>query len=236
MKHFVLLLVLISNICFAALPKPRAEYVNDFAGLIRSSDEVELTEKLKSVEYYTGIEITVVTINDFELYRDQFSTWESFATSLFNKWGVGNLPENDGVMLLVSERGRKIRIELGAGYPSRFNHIMKVIIDETIYPSFKIDAYSQGIVSGTDAIVAAVTEPVSFFEWYKWYILGGVGALLSTLIALSVDRKKNAGLFWVLLGFAGFIILGIWGLLKDGNASDGFGGGSSDGGGASGGD
>lgn len=236
MRALGIILLFISNLALASLPEARDEYINDYANLIQNGYERELREKLKDTEYYSGVEITVVTIESFSKYGSKFSSWESFATALFNKWGVGNLPENNGVMLLVAREGRKIRIELGAGYPKRFDSIMKSIIEETIYPQFKRDNYTTGITQGVDEIVNAVTRPVSFFEWYKWHILAGIGVLISTLIALSIDKKKNPGWFWLLLALAGFLVLGIIRSLKEGEASDGFGGGSSDGGGASGGD
>lgn len=236
MRVLGIILLFVSNIALASLPEARDEYINDYANLIQNGYESVLREKLEDTEYYSGVEITVVTIESFSKYKSEFTSWESFSTALFNKWGVGNLPENNGVMLLVTREGRKIRIELGAGYPKRFDSIMKGIIDETIYPQFKRDNFTTGITQGVDEIVNAVTRPVSFFEWYKWYILAGIGTLISTLIALSIDKKKNPGWFWLLFALAGFLVLGVIRGLKDGEASDGFGGGSSDGGGASGGD
>lgn len=236
MKIIGVVLLFISSMVFASLPEPKDEYINDFGSLILDSYEGDLREKLEDTEYYSGVEITIVTIESFDKYSGSYSSWESFATALFNKWGVGNLPKNDGVMLLVAREGRKIRIELGRGYPARFNPIMKSVIEETIYPQLKRDNYTKGITQGADAIIDAVTRPVSFFDWYKWHILAGIGALISTLIALSIDKKKNPGWFWLFLALAGFLVLGILRHLKDGESSDGFGGGSSDGGGASGGD
>ena len=40
---------------------------------------------------------------------------EAFATALFNTYGIGNMPKNNGVLLLVAVRDRKARIELGSG-------------------------------------------------------------------------------------------------------------------------
>ncbi|MEH6670687.1 TPM domain-containing protein [Halopseudomonas sp.] len=236
MRALGIILLFVSNIALASLPEARDEYINDFANLIQDGYEPELRNKLKDTEYYSGVEITVVTIESFSTYKPEFTSWESFATALFNKWGVGNLPENDGVMLLIAREGRKVRIEIGSGYASRYDSIMKGIIDETIYPQLERDHYNTGIIQGVDEIISSVTRPVSFFEWYKWHILAGIGALISTLIALSLDKKKDSGWFWILLALAGFLVLGIFSHLKGGKASDGFGGGGSDGGGASGGD
>lgn len=113
---------------------------------------------------------------------------------------------------------------------------MKEIIDNDIAPLFRKHDYNGSVVAGVNKIVDVTTVPVSFFTWYKWYILAGIAACISLIIALVIDKKKGAPLFWVLLGMAGFLILGMFKGISDGESSDGFGGGSSDGGGASGGD
>lgn len=106
------ILLLFSYNVPAALPVAADDYINDYAGLISGDVEYELRDRLRSVEYYAGVEIVLVTIHSFDKYRESFDTWESFATALFNNWGIGNLPANDGVLLLVAKEGRKIRIEL----------------------------------------------------------------------------------------------------------------------------
>ena len=111
---------------------------------------------------------------------------------------------------------------------------MKLIIDNDIAPLLKDDYYTDGVIIGVEKIIDATTITVSFFEWYKWYILGAIGAFISLIIALVIDKKKNPGLFWVLLGMAGFLILAVFKGVDDGESSDGHGGGFSDGGGASG--
>jgi len=75
-----------------------------------------------------------------------------------------------------------------------------------------------------------VTIEVSFFEWYKWYIFGGIGLLISLLLALHVEKRADSPIILVLLAMAGLKLLS---LIK-GERSDDHGGGSSSGGGASG--
>lgn len=227
-------LIFLPFACFASYPEANNEYVNDYADVIEFEVIEKLQEELEDVEYYSGVEITVLTIESYRSYKTGDHSWESFATGLFNDWGIGNPAQNNGVLFLVSTGDRKIRIELGAGYPDHYDEIMKSIIDNDIAPLLKDEYFTDGIELGVEKIVDATTVEVSFFDWYKWYILGGIGALISLIIALVIDKKKNPALFWVLLGLAGFLIISVLKGLASGNRSDGFGGGSSDGGGASG--
>lgn len=216
----------------ANYPIAEDEYVNDYANIMDYDGRSELRQTLHDVEYYSGIEITVLTINNYREYSS--SSFETFATALFNDWAIGNMPQNNGVLVLVSIDNKKVRIELGAGYPDHYDEIMQTIIDKQMLPYFKMGNYSLAVNQGVNSIIEAVTEPVSFLEWYKWYILAGIGAVISLIVALKIDREENPGFFLLLIGLAGLLILWIFRRLEDGHRSDGFGGGHSTGGGASG--
>lgn len=234
MKTIILLLCFFSTIAFADYPKADNEYINDFADIIDDDVEKQIYQKLYDVEYYSGVEISVATIDSFRKYSTGAHTWEQFSTGLFNHWGVGNLPENNGVLFLVSKYDRKIRIEVGKGYSEHYNEIMKSIIDNNVSKLLTAGNYTAGIVSGMQEIINVTTVPVSFFEWYKWYIIWGIFILLSLIAALFIDQDKDTALFWIILATAGTMIIFLIKMLMGGNRSDGFGGGSSSGGGASG--
>ncbi len=233
-KLLVCILLIIPALSFAGYPEPIDEYVNDFARVIDNDIQRQIRKKLYNTEYYSGVEIVVITIRNFKEYKTGDKNWEEFSTGLFNKWGIGNKKDNDGVMLLVSVIDRKVRIELGAGYGFQYNSIMKSIIKNTLTPNFKNGEFTKGVEEGVGEIINQVTIPVSFFEWYNKYIFAGIGALISLVIALKIDKKDNIGLFWIFLALAGILILEIIRGIGSGRASEGHGGGSSDGGGASG--
>lgn len=111
--------------------------------------------KLQALKAARGIEFTVLTINSMRDYGHTGAI-EPFATGLFNTWGIGNAETNDGVLLLVSRRDRQLRIELGAGYGNALNQEMKEIIDTTITPEFRNNAYYAGIDAGINKIIYAV--------------------------------------------------------------------------------
>ncbi len=88
----------------------------------------------------------LTTIRDYKTsdYNTPDTSIESFATHLFNRWGIGDRATNRGIMLVVARSDRKVRLELGAGYDSSYDKRAKGVIDEFILPSFKKDNYEAG--------------------------------------------------------------------------------------------
>lgn len=150
---------------FSALPSqaqsgyPTASdpYLNDYAQLMRPEDAANIRQSLAELEVTHGIEAVVVTINSIQDYGTGDSTIESFATNLFNTWGIGDAEENNGILTLVAISDRNVRIEVGAGYGTSLDSAMKTVIDEYMVPRFKQDDYSGGILQGTEAIIRQVT-------------------------------------------------------------------------------
>jgi len=216
-------------------PSPRENYVNDFAGVIQPEDAQMLRQKLQSLEKQTGVEGTVVTIKSMAEHQPGTSI-ETFATALFNKWGVGNKSRNNGFMILLAVQDRKCRIELGDGYGSQYNARMKEIVDQAMVPRFKAGEYSRGVYDGTLGVIDSVTRKVSWAQYHQWHLLGGAGMLVCIFAGISCIRKGQMGWGYAFFAGAGAILL--WLMKSKGdtsNSSGGFGGGSSSGsGGASG--
>jgi uncharacterized membrane protein YgcG len=238
----VLMVLLRSQIAFGqgGYPQPTDKYVNDYAKVITSSDEKSIRTMLADLEAQTGIEATVLTINSIYDYDTDDKTIESFATNLFNTWGIGDREKNNGFMILVAVDDRRVRIELGSGYSSEMDQAMQRVINEDMLPYFRQADYSQGIYEGTRAGIDALA--------------GGPQLLPDrTTQTLTTDKHKVQLMFWVPL----FIVIGIIVVLKmlvdvyrneressprrrrsrrdDTHYGGGFGGGSSGGGGSFGG-
>ena len=150
---------LVSNVCaYAAYPNFTDTRLNDFANVVRPEHAVAIRTELTQLRDNTGMEAVVVTINSISDYGTGDATIESFATNLFNSWGVGNAERNDGAMLLVAVRDRKVRIEVGSGFGSSLNASTQRIIDNEIIPNFKRGDYSQGILAGARALRAELEQ------------------------------------------------------------------------------
>ncbi len=132
-------------------------YINDYNGLMPTALETKLRGWLTDLKTQHNIEMTVVTIDRIRDYAAYGTSLETFATGLFNRWGIGDRATNKGVMLLVVENDRDVRIELGAGYPSSDDKRAKGVLDEFILPYFKQENYEAGIEKGVRATIFMLT-------------------------------------------------------------------------------
>lgn len=131
-------------------------YVNDYSALLGAEAEGTIRTQLEQLYRDTGIEMTVLTVPGLDRYGWQGSL-EGFATTLFNTWGIGNADRNDGVLVLVSDVDRRMRIELGAGYSKSRDAQMQAVIDRAFLPSFRDGDYENGILNGVEETVFAVS-------------------------------------------------------------------------------
>lgn len=139
---------------YAAYPNFTDTRLNDFANVVRPEHAVAIRNTLTELRDKAGMEAVVVTINSISDYGTGDVTIESFATNLFNSWGIGNAERNDGTMLLVAVKDRKMRIEVGSGFGSTLNAPTQRIISNVLLPRFKSGDYSTGILDGTNALRA----------------------------------------------------------------------------------
>jgi uncharacterized protein len=133
-------------------PERLDPYVNDFASLLSDEHASSLRSLFSELKSDNGVEIVVVTIDSIRDYGTDNDSIESFATNLFNTWGIGDGQKNDGVLILVARKDRAMRIEVGAGYGNSLNADMQAIIDEQMISAFRNENYSQGIYDGARAV------------------------------------------------------------------------------------
>src|SRR5512139_995640 len=134
-------------------------YVNDFSSLLTTEHTASLRSLFSELKTDNGVEIVVVTLDSIHDYATGDAAIESFATNLFNTWGIGTAQKNDGVLILVAWKDREVRIEVGAGYGDTLNADMQAIIDEQMIPAFRDENYSQGIYDGARAISHRLLAP-----------------------------------------------------------------------------
>ncbi|MBI5228363.1 TPM domain-containing protein [Candidatus Micrarchaeota archaeon] len=129
-------------------------YVNDYANIIDSSTELELEQMISDFEKNNSVEIAVVTVSDL-----QGTDIETYAVELFKKWGIGKKKEDNGVLLLIAVKERKVRIEVGYGLEYILTDLKtKEVIDNVIVPDFKEENYDDGIYYGVLAITQIIED------------------------------------------------------------------------------
>jgi len=157
-------LLLVTFVLLAAVPAfaqsgypSRADsQINDDADLLDTETTTALRWLLTDFRTQ-GVEMVVVTIGSVSDYDTGDETIESFATNLFNTWGIGDAGENDGILLLVAVDDREVRLEVGAGYDDAMNARMDDVLDENILPAFRDERYGDGIYNGVRAVIGTVT-------------------------------------------------------------------------------
>ena len=108
-----------------------------------------------------GIQLVVATVNSLEGQEI-----EPYANELFRTWKLGEKAKNNGVLLLVAPKERRVRIEVGYGLEGTLTDALaKVIITNAITPRFKTGDFSDGISRGVDDIITVLTTDAS--EWEK---------------------------------------------------------------------
>lgn len=131
-------------------------WVNDQADVLGDAAEDRLTEALQGLADETGVQASVLTLHTRWGYPGD--SLETFATGLFNDWGIGNADRNDGILVLVLTTDREMRIELGSGYPAGYDAVAQEIIDEVFLPAFGQSDFEGGIEAGTEAVITRIAR------------------------------------------------------------------------------
>jgi uncharacterized protein len=150
---FGVLLFFLSAAPLQALQLPPApnRYVSDFAGLLTEPQRHTLEQMLAQFERETSNQILVVTVPDL-----QGETVEEFSMRLAERWKPGHQGRDNGVILLVAPRERKVRIEVGYGLEGALTDALsKSILEDEILPVFKRGDFYGGIQQGVLALAAA---------------------------------------------------------------------------------
>lgn len=137
------------------VPNPRqvdGGWVADVAEILSPASEAEINGMISALEAENGSEMAVVTVPETEPL-----TPKAFATELFNRWGIGKQGEDNGVLFLVSVGDRRMEVEAGYGAEAVLPDArVGRILDQYVVPEFRQGDYEQGILQGTEAIVAAM--------------------------------------------------------------------------------
>jgi uncharacterized protein len=140
------------------LPDFTSVLVTDLAGVIDPDAEARIAATLRTARTDPGTEIAVATIRSRAAYGAS-GTLASFATRLFNHWGVGDPTRNDGILVLVVVDDREMRIALGAGYDPVWDGRAQRVIDALMLPAFRDGDYAGGIEAGVQGVIDHIARP-----------------------------------------------------------------------------
>ena len=112
-----------------AFPELTGRVVDD-AGLLSYPDKVSITADLKALEDKSSDQLIVVTLPSLQGYPI-----EEFGYRLGRHWGIGTAKLDNGVVLIVAPKERKVRIEVGTGLEGTLTDALSRIVIENSDPA-----------------------------------------------------------------------------------------------------
>ena len=161
MKRLIIFLSLIISLYSQAqsgtgkklFPAKPIGWVSDFENDLTPIWIAYIDSTISGFEKHTSIEIGVVTLSLDSTMISSDKEWNALAMDLFNTWGIGEKDKNNGLLLLVSKKLRRVRIVTGEGIRNKLtDEEAKAIIETIMIPSFKKGLYGQAIDAGLQAI------------------------------------------------------------------------------------
>jgi len=243
--------ILVAWSCAAAevMPPKPANYFNDYAGVVPAAVAQRLNRTLEDFEKATSSQVVVAVFPKLETD----SSLEDYTHRIFQRWAIGQKGKDNGAVLFVFIKDRKMRIEVGYGLEGALpDALAKRIIEDEIKPAFQRGDYGAGLSAGVAAMLQAtrgeykgagrtvartkanrnVIPPlVVFLVVFIIIVANTIRRVASGTVYHSSGRSYRGGWYWG-GGSSGWSGGGSWG----GGGGGGFsgGGGSSGGGGASG--
>lgn len=150
MRGVVIGLFLLSLGALAGVPLREAHSqtsVYDYAHLLDDSTRNKLDSQLQKSYHDTNREVVVVLVASMEPYG--FKNVEGMARSWSDQWHLAS----QDILFLVSLNDRKCRIQLGKGWPSRWDGHCVRVLDKDVLPAFKAGAYAMGVQAGCQRLL-----------------------------------------------------------------------------------
>ena len=222
--------------------------INDFAGLLSPPTVGRLEKLSQTLLEQSGDAVVATTVKTIAP-----ETIEEYAVGLFEYWGIGDEGTDNGILILVAEKERKTRIEVGYGLEGTIPDAeASRIVRDLMLPHFRRGDYNRGVELAVQAVIGRIADergleleglnseaPAPVRRSSSAGNLSPLIFLLLVVLVLSLNvialrrrgtaRGTGRGGFWT--GSGG----GFGGGFSGGGFSGGFGGGMSGGGGASGG-
>ena len=127
--------------------------VVDEANLLSDEDKAQITADLETLEAKSSDQLVVVTLSSLQGFEI-----EEFGYKLGRHWGIGQKNKDNGALLIIAPKERKVRIEVGRRLePLLTDAVTRIIIEKAILPRFRSSDFPGGIKAGVSDIIAVLT-------------------------------------------------------------------------------
>lgn len=228
MKKLLILVFILSgmyaNAQFTIPDKPSFQTsVYDYGDVLNPSEEKKLESKLIRYSDSTSTQIVVISVEDLKGEDIGILTpkWAQ-------EWGIGQEKEDNGILILLSKKDRKIWIAPGYGVEERLTAgINGELTRNIIIPEFKAGSYYSGLDKGADAIFKVLQGKYKGSRKKESNFPVGIIVVVVVFLVLVFSKRNSGGNG----GRSGGLDLGDMIILSSlGRSGSGFGGGSFGGG------
>jgi uncharacterized membrane protein YgcG len=152
------------------IPAPSG-FITDRAGVINAQRRDQIIRLLNELGRRTGAEVAVLTVQSTQPLDDR-----EYARRVFRRWRIGKDGRENGLLILLAVRDRRVEIIPGRG-AQRILPPAKIdaIIEGRIVPEFKQGHYGLGILEGA------------------WAIAREIAAAAHVKLRFSPPREESAG-------------------------------------------
>lgn len=149
---FLLFLALPFYLYSLEIPERPLGRVSDYAKILKPEEISTIEAILLNYERETTNQIVIAIFKSLEGWDI-----EDFSIRLAEKWKIGQKGKDNGIIIVVAMKERKVRIEVGYGLEGVVPDITaRQIIDREIAPHFRKSDYFNGLRNGVDALIKAI--------------------------------------------------------------------------------
>lgn len=204
---------------------PLTGRIVDLAHVLPPHEFDLLTAQLKTHEEKTGNQVAVLILPSLE-----GESVEEYSHRVATTWKLGQKGTDNGVLLLIALKERKLRIEVGYGLEGILTDLRSAhIIRNEIVPRFKAGDIPAGVRAGTEAILHTIEgsyhaqespsegiKPGQETSALQYVIIGIIVGFLAGIV-LSQGLRKTRALLGSVLTFMVAQLASIpWGLVAAG--------------------
>ena len=129
--------------------------VNDTAKVLDAGSRTELERRIRALQQASGDVVVVATVETFAPY----GSIEEYATRLFEHAGIGTRSKDNGALVVLAVRDKRVRVEVGYGLEEFITDgFAGETIREAMLPAFRRGDYGEGVLAGTTRIINRIAE------------------------------------------------------------------------------
>ncbi|NOS82978.1 MAG: hypothetical protein HOP32_15495, partial [Nitrospira sp.] len=199
----------LASLVFALDVPPLTGRVVDLAQVLPANVAASLARDLEAHEVKTSNQVALLILPSLE-----GEPLETFAHRVATTWKLGQKGTDNGVLLLLALRERKVRIEVGYGLEGTLTDLRSAhIIRQEIVPRLRSGDLPGGMVAGVQAILDTIEGTYKAEETLPGQVRSGqeptafeyviIGIVVGTLagIVLSHGLQRTRALLGSLLAF-----------------------------------